>query len=335
MFHHPVSPDKSEQEEIKKIVDDIIGRYDNNHFAFKWYGEYYLNQAQDTSSKELQKAIEKFQKALKCASDSESEQVSVLRKLSKINSSLGNLEEAIELLKKAKSIFPENNQIGLDLSFLYIRKGSYYFTLACHELENLSDERISDRNWYLAYLYAYLGEKEKASQCLEKLGERGHGVDLFNLQKAYVLLLEGEKEEALKLVPKNMFIVVDSANWLEFYLCSMEYNQALELLGKVEAKRGAKVRKSKYEHIELLIKFFNQDAEVKKEDIIKAWEGNYSWNLRELTFFKEICLKKKLGLKRKLDVIDTLLRNQDFCNLTQTNRYGRFRKSSQIYIESK
>ena len=64
LLDHDVSPDKTDLEEIKKMVEGIIARYDNNHFAFKWYGEYYLSQAQDTSSEELQKAIVKFQKAL-------------------------------------------------------------------------------------------------------------------------------------------------------------------------------------------------------------------------------------------------------------------------------
>jgi MinD-like ATPase involved in chromosome partitioning or flagellar assembly/tetratricopeptide (TPR) repeat protein len=326
LLDYDVSPEKSDREELKNIVDDIIEKYDNNHFAFRWYGEYHLSQAQDINSKELQNAIERFQKALECASESESEQVPILRKLSKIKTTLGDLDDAINLLKKAKSVFPDNNQIGLDLSFLYIRKGSNYFTLACQELESVS-EKISDRNWYLVYLYAFLGEKEKVSELFKKLDEEDGGRYGNGLQKAYALLLEGNKDEAMKLVPKNIYGTGDISNWAEFYLCSMEYEKGLELFDKYRTNREIKEHVSEYEHIEILIKFFSQKTEIKKEEVVKAWKNSRSWNFRELIFFKELCLKKNLNIKRKLDVIDILLNNQDFNDLKSKHgyRHGGFR----------
>ncbi len=319
-----ISPVKSDQEEFMNIVQDIKKRYENNHFAYKWLGDYYINQIQDTQERDtrntyLSNAITEFQDALSCAP--KPDKVPILRQLSKIKSSQGNIEEAINLLKNAKEILPENNQIALDYSLLYIRRGSNYFTLACQELENMPKE-IMQKNWYLTYLYAYLGEKEKASRCLEWLEEKGHTGLPFKLQKAYVLLLEGDKDEALELVPKKINDVMELANWAEFYLCAMEFNLALELINKSKNKREIRKHKSEYKHIETLINFFKQDTkDIEKENVIKAWQ-DYSdpWNFRELLFFKELCLKRKKIPKGKIDIIEELIRRQDLFDLKTSQR---------------
>lgn len=323
LLEKDISLTKSDQEDIKKIVDDIKIKYEDNHFAFNWYGNYYLNQAQDRNSEELQKAIEEFQKALEYTS--ESEQFSILRKLAKIKSSIGELDSAIALLKKARIVFPENNQIGLDLASLYIRKGSNYFTLACQELENMSAD-ILDKIWTLAYLYAYLKEKEKVRQYTERLEEKDKDEEKWasNLQKAYIMLLEEKTEEALKLIPRKISDVMDLANWSEFYLCSLEFDKALELINKTKTKREIKKHESEYKHIEALIKYFDQNVEIKKEDVFDAWE-RYSapWNFRELMFFKEFSLKTKKISKGKINIIEELIRRQDFSEL-KTSRKIKF-----------
>jgi len=149
---------------------------------------------------------------------------------------IGEYEKAVETLKKALSIDPENANASLELGYVYLLQGN--LDLSKIVFENTTKNRPG--YWqgysYLGFFYYVTGEYEKAVEQYQKVveliphsdvGYRKLAGTYFQMDKPDEFLLASEK--ALKIKPS--YVVIN--NLAVFYYYSGDYEKAVEMFKEV------------------------------------------------------------------------------------------------------
>jgi MinD-like ATPase involved in chromosome partitioning or flagellar assembly len=298
---------KAQKDEFKKIVSKILRQDKENFFAFEWQATFQASNAVSPDSPNLNKARKALKNALKYAPDQESSRIYTA--LTRIESCQGDLKDALSSLRKAQSLLPDNRQINLDLAMLHMRMGSQYFAVAEEELDQMPSEIGGDEKYRtIAYIRAFLGEKEKALIALEKCSKPFRA-----LSKAHLLLIEGDKNRAVEMAEKKIAGESDPgelANWSELLLCSGEFEKAVNVMARIKSSKSYETAISPIQH---LAKFFagkDRDYSREMKNLISEWNEK-SWNFTELLIFRERCKRDNIDYGARLAVIEELIRFQE------------------------
>lgn len=304
---------ESHMKDIKKLVAEIGNKDKTNFFAHRWNASFSVLEATSPESRNLKEAEEALGRALDFAP--EIEKGSIYREMSSIDSCRGDIESAVKYLREARKLSPDNNQIGLDLAMLYMRMGQQYFATACEVLDTVSDEVGEYKFSFLAHLWAFLGEREKASHahklCNEYLGP---------LLKAHIFLTEGDIRKATSLVPSEFSNPAELANWAEFYICAGKFGKALSLVRE-------SIFHEQVKEIELMAEFFKSrksDLAAEKKELLAGWDRRH-WDFRELLLFRERSIREKKDYVEKLGVIEELIRLAQLENI-RSSGFGLFNR---------
>lgn len=298
---------KARRDEFEKIVSEILSQDKENFFAFEWQATFQASSAVSPDSLSLNKAKKALKNALKYAPNQEKSRIYTA--LTRIESCQGDLKNALSSLRQAQSLLPDNRQINLDLAMLHLRMGSQYFAVAEEELDQMPSEIGGDEKYRtIAYIRAFLGEKEKALVALEKCGKSFRA-----LSKAHFLLIEGDKKQAVEMAEKKITGESDPGeldNWSELLLCSGEFEKAINAVDSFKKRRSYEGYISS---IQNLAKFFtgkDKDYSEEMKNLISEWNKK-SWNFIELLIFKERCKRDNIDYGGRLEVIEQLIRFQE------------------------
>lgn len=304
---------ESQRKNVKKLVAKIGSEDKANFFAHRWNASFSVLEATSPESRSLKEAKEALVRALDSAP--EIEKGSIYREMSSIDSCRGDIESAVKYLREARKLSPDNNQIGLDLAMLYMRMGQQYFATACEVLDTVSDEVREYKFSFLAHLWGFLGEREKASEAYKLCNEY-----MGSLLKAHMFLTEGAIKKATSLVPSEFSDPTDVANWAEFYICAGNFNKALSLVQESAFHEQVK-------EIEQMAKFFKSrknDLTEEKKKLLLGWNERH-WDFRELLIFRERSIKEKKSYVKKLGLIEELIGQQQLENI-KSSGFGLFNR---------
>ena len=311
------------KEESREIVAKIRQDDPKNVWACQSEAGFKIEKAVGTGSAELEKAVTLLGEALKHAQ--RKEQAGIYRKIAAVRSSQGKRQEAVNALRQAKELLPNNNQIVLDIAMIHMRMGTKYFAMAAEELDEVSPETGRTKYANLAYLRTYLKELDKAKEAFEQCESSTQP-----LVEAHMNLISGKTDIALAIAKKESSSTESTgevANWAEFYICARDCDNALSLINrKMESKIGTK---NEYEKVRKLVKFFKEQTDASEEEIIglrEQWDTK-SWNFRELIFFKECCLRDDIEYGNRLDVIEQFIMQEEFRELSSL-ALGHYRKGT-------
>ena len=291
-----------------KVVDVLRTRPEVS-FGHQWVGLRQLERLlsseltnQQDEIAELKLARAQFEKALSLSMSDLSKgdeslktyQISLYVAIVQTFSALGDLDEACALIKQCLKKF-NSAQLHVDLATLYIRRGSAYYALAIVELEELAD--MNRQKWeLLTYLYAFIGERAKATKALPHL-------EGSMLHTAYVNLWMDEEKKARELADRALqhSDSVDLTNWAEFFICINDFDRAVQLSLK---------SRHKIDLLKLLAEYLDPNRPEGSEiPVLEAWKGK-SWNFRELLLYREREYKMKRSIGTRLDIIERLVRQQ-------------------------
>ena len=297
---------KSRRKELKEIVAKVLDDDPANIFACRWNAAMHASEATGSNSKELIEAKKFLMVALK--NSPERNKTSIWREIASIESCRGDHESAVKAFREAISLSPKNNQLRLELAVIYMRMGAKYFAVACEELDGVSEDIGGRKQLALAYLRTFLEEPEKAAEAYEACDEESKP-----LVKAHMLLIQGKKKEAREMVKYNISSSkgYDLANWIEFYICSGDFDNAISL-GEEFLKTEEHVRAT-LRHIVSLAKFLKtpeKDIQNEKNDLLTTWSEK-SWSFRELLMFRECSIKAKSVFVGRLEIIEDIIRCQE------------------------
>ena len=293
---------ESRREESAEVVSEVLRSDTTNPRAHLWQAEYALVQASAPDSQEVHSAREWLLKAYEHASGIQKHRSCVL--LRSVYSCLGDLEEAVEWLRRARESMPENVQMLLDLADLHIRMGAAYWGTAVEELERVPPEVQELRSVPLVYLRAFLGHKERAERELEQCGRRRE------IAECHMRLILDQKEEALELAERRAASCEDPGdlrNWIEFFLCAEEFARASSLAKELSGADGRAPVVAVA--LDLLAKFLRgHETAPKMQEVIDAWRNVRRWGFRELLLFRERCRRDDRNYGQRLDVVEQLVR---------------------------
>jgi len=293
---------EARREKSAEIVRKVLLSDSTNPHAYLWKAEYALVQASAPDSQEVHSAREWLLKAYEHASGIQKHRSCVL--LSSVYSCLGDLEEAVEWLRRARESMPENVQMLLDLADLHIRMGAAYWGTAVEELERVPPEVQELRSVPLVYLRAFLGHKERAEKELEQCGS------LTEIAECHMRLILDQKEEALGLAEQRAASCDDPGdlrNWIEFFLCAEEFARASSLAKELSEVYG--YVSGTAAALDLLAQFLRgHKTAPKMQEVIDAWRNVRRWGFRELLLFRERCRRDDGNYGDRLDVVEQLVR---------------------------
>ena len=304
---------KSMRDEFKKTVSRILRADKTNYLAHEWTAAFQSSEAIDPDDHALNKAKKSLSKAIENAPDTET--VYIYRALARIESCQGNHQSAVTSLRKAQSLQPNNNQISLDMATLYMRMGEKYFAIAAEELDKVSEDIGAEKYAALAYLRTFLGESEKSSNALESCGK------MKPLVQAHMLLIQGDKQKATDLASKELSDRVSAlsvANWVEFYLCSENFDKAVSMSADDSRSKNSDDRYTLC--ISQLANFLREktpDFSEQMDDVIKEWR-QISWNFRELLMFRESAKARGADYEERLGIIEKLIQFQELQEISLT-----------------
>lgn len=298
---------KARRDEFEKIVSRILRQDKENFFAFEWQATFQASSAVSPDGQHLTKARNALNNALKCAPDTEKSRIYTA--LARIESCQGGLKNALSSLRKAQSLLPDNRQINLDLAMLHIRMGVQYFDVAEEELSQMPSEIGGDEKYRtIAYIRAFLGEKEKALIALEKCGKSFRA-----LSKAHLLLIEGDKKRAVEMAEKKIAGESDPGelvNWSELLLCSGEFEKAVNAVASFKERKSYEGYISSIQKLANFFKEKDKDYSEEMKNLISEWNEK-SWNFIELLIFKERCKRDNIDYGGRLEAIEQLIRFQE------------------------
>lgn len=291
------------KKEFKKTVSKIIRKDPENFFAHQWIAAFQISKVDRPESTELKKSINSLKKAVKFAPDSE--RGSIYRALGSIESAQGNHDNAINFLRKAQDLLPQNNQVNLDLAKLHMRIGAKYFALAAEELDEIKPDIGFEKYTSLAYIRTFLNEPEKASEAFSACDK-----SMKMLIKAHMLLIEGKRNESIEFAQKQVSSTKDNsdlANWAEFFICAEDFDKAISIANR------AKKQIDDFKRIKNLAKFLSKKNSISSnqvDDLATSW-GETSWSFIELIMFRECCIRDRKDYGKALDIIEKLVQFQE------------------------
>ncbi|MHC4692110.1 MAG: KGGVGR-motif variant AAA ATPase [Planctomycetota bacterium] len=298
---------KTRRDEFETIVSKILKQDKENFFAFEWQATFQASSATSPNSPNLNKARKALKNALKYAPIQEKSRIYTA--LTRIESCQGDLKNALSSLRKAQSLLPDNRQINLDLAMLHMRMGSQYFAVAEEELDQMPSEIGGDEKYRtIAYIRAFLGEKEKALKALEKCSKSFRA-----LSRAHLLLIEGDKKQAVEMAEKKISGETDPgevANWSELLLCSGEFDKAINAIDSFKKRKSFEGDISSIQKLAYFFKEKDKDYSDGMTKLISDWDEKL-WNFIELLIFKERCKRDNIDYGGRLEVIEQLIRSQE------------------------
>lgn len=297
---------KSRRKELKEIVAKVLDDDPANFFACCWNAAMHASEATGSNSKELIEARKSLMVALKHSP--ERDKTSIWRAIASIESCRGDHESAVKAFRDAISLSPKNSQLRLELAAMYMRMGAKYFAVACEELDGVSEDIGGRKQVALAYLRTFLEEPEKAAEAYELCDEESKP-----LVKAHMLLIQGKEKEAREMVENNLSSAkgYDLANWIEFHICSGDFDKAISL-GEKSSEKEEYARAS-FRHIVSLAKLLRKpekDVQKEKNDLLATWSET-SWDFRELLVFRECSRKAKSDFVGRLEIIEDFIKCQE------------------------
>jgi len=314
---------KTRREEFKNIVSKILRDDKSNFFAYEWQAKFQTSDATSPTSPYLKRAAKALKNALRNAPGTERGRI--YRALAKIQSCIGNHEEAIDSLRKARSLRPDNIQINLDLAMLHMRMGEKYFVMAAEEIDQIPKEIGDEKYVPLAYIRSFLGETEKASKALQECSK------FFKpLVHAHILLIQEDKQEAIKIAKKRISTgdTDELANWAELLLCSGEFGKAVDAINTIKKLKSKDEYTRAIEPIFDLANFFlgeKKDFSEDKKDILSKWSRT-SWNFREMLIFRERAKRAGKEYGGRIEIIEELIREQELREIKLPLISGRVRR---------
>ncbi len=286
--------------------------------------------------------------------------ISELLEEAKRDESLGKLDDAIIALEKALLVSPENKEIILTLSRLYIGKGKLLKAL---ELINSATNLKIDPDALMqeANIYMLLNRFEEAEAKLREALQYGERSPIYN-NLGVVLLQLRRGNEAIQALKKSIDLDPNNINTylnlVTFYESQGDLDGALDTLEKVLSK-GLKNEELIEKYVQLLSKkgeyekalsFLNEEIRQRKENLslklikvrilyfakkfktcieeIKKIERDNilsPQNKRDLLEIKEQAYFNSGDEDSSLNVIDELI------NLSNNNSYYLFRKAQVLY----
>jgi tetratricopeptide (TPR) repeat protein len=286
--------------------------------------------------------------------------ISELLEEAKRDESLGKLDDAIIALEKALLVSPENKEIILTLSRLYIGKGKLLKAL---ELINSATNLKIDPDALMqeANIYMLLNRFEEAEAKLREALQYGERSPIYN-NLGVVLLQLRRGNEAIQALKKSIDLDPNNINTylnlVTFYESQGDLDGALDTLEKVLSK-GLKNEELIEKYVQLLSKkgeyekalsFLDEEIKQRKENLslklikvrilyfakkfktcieeIKKIERDNilsPQNKRDLLEIKEQAYFNSGDEDSSLNVIDELI------NLSNNNSYYLFRKAQVLY----
>lgn len=300
------------RKDIDHLVESILQKDEKNSYCYEWKAMRLLEDADAPESQNLLDARDNLKKALEYST----QRSRVLQAIAKIKSCQGNLEGAIKALRETQEKTKRNVQVSFDLAMLFMRMGANYFSSAIDSIQEIQGE-IASKHLWLAYLYSFLGEIEKANREYRKFTDHGHH-ELVNLCQAHMLLIQGASREATEiahqLIPK-LSDITEVANWAEFFICAEDYEYAIKLLD--ERKKRKKSEEVKTALLTLAKYLKNGTSQTNEKEVKDSWREVKGWSLKELIFFRERVKKRgDQKLANRLSVVETLIREQELRDLT-------------------
>jgi len=291
--------ERTVEREFEEKISEIAKNDPQNFFALQWSCALDFNNAATGDTDELLKAAEGLQQALKYAP--QEEEGSAYKTLGLIASCVGDLDGAIEWLRKASVLSPGNVQINLDLSDLYVRLGSGYFALAAEMIDGMADGGTGPRNSTLAYLRKFLGEDDKAAKALRHCTRY-----VRQLDTAHMYLISGDKQTAIEFARRVLEgddNKIERINWAEFFLCAGEFEEAIRL-NRGSGSKGEAM-------IEALAKYLKgAEGAPTEEQVVSSVPQDLSWSFTELLIFRECSLRDNRDYAARLSVIERLIQAQ-------------------------
>jgi hypothetical protein len=305
------------REHFNEIVNRILEK-DPVGFAYDWKAQDLVLRAESPDSPLLRDAIRILQTALDAPNGRTQGR---LRRYSRLLSCVGDIDGAIAALKDAAEVgyrrgrerpdgHVRNTQLLLDLSELYIRRGSAFFGAAIEELLSLPGEvAVPSRDYALVLLYAFIRDTSKCEQWLANWESSSREPtnsypDYVRLMRAYSLLLQGHSQEAMELASN-----ADAANWCELLICA---GHAERVVAEAQMDATVEGQAERYPaHLVALAKYLLKDATMDESGVLKLWKDK-SWTFRELLVVREYIVEKSVGYASKqLDIIEKLVRQYD------------------------
>jgi MinD-like ATPase involved in chromosome partitioning or flagellar assembly len=309
-----------DRKEADGLVDRLLQdeEYTSISHCYEWKAMRDVEESDAPESAALAKATNHLEKALQFGD----QPVRLLRTLGMVYSCRGNLDEAVVTLKKAQEKSKLNAQINLEISFLFMRMGANYFSSSIDNVQKIITEMIDEKHLRLAYLYAFLGENQKSDAEFERFN-RQTSPEMISLYRAHLLLLQGEREEALRISEpecRKHLDHSDRSNWAEFFICAEDYERAIRLLEAKKSKRS-EGRLTPLHHLATYL--VNSDSDMDEAKLRDAWRNMESWGFKELILFRERAKKEnKIETYKRLSVIEMLLRDQELITLKEGRLTG-------------
>ncbi len=310
VFDHQIS--ESRTRELYRVVSAILRMDSDNFFAQQWKAAFQSSKAQRPTDPAIGRAKTSLLRAIKSAPDAE--KGNILRSLALLASIQGDLATGVRFLREVRLFLPKNNQVNLDLAMFHMRMGAKYFAVAADELEEIPPEIGDQKYASLAYLRAFLGENEKASEALRFCDK-----SMQSLVRAHMHLIQGNTTEAVRFVEKNLSSGEpqrDLSNWVEFYLCAGAFSKAISLVDSAPQPplESMDVLQSLKELAEFLMKQGSPQS-PEAQSLVDKW-GKTSWDFRELLMFRERSIRDRKEYIGSLGVIERLIQYSELRQVT-------------------
>jgi len=268
-------------EKTAEIVKHTILKNDpTNGFAKRWLG---LKDLERISSKNKED-IESIRNRLCEALDSlPHHDVSLAQTVASLYAYEGKLEQAIDVIKRVLNRDESNASLRLFLSQLMVRRGREFFSSAIDLLTDVTDE-IYSRNKVLAYLWASLGDLEKAVESVELVEQSpSHRTSFMGLLKEYIFLfadLSGYHKQEIQPIKEVINYKKHWADWAEYYIIGDRIDDAQKLLATVQEEGDD----DKREALSILANYCQGDSNSDtKLEVLEKWaELDNSWSFNEL-----------------------------------------------------
>lgn len=303
--------------EIDVFVDQLIAENRKNYYALRWRAMRTLREADSPSSPLLAECLRYLREAAAVAPVTQDG----YRDIARVASCAGDFDAAVGALRRSREQSPKNAQILIDLAHLHVRMGASYFVLAIDELEQLPDEIEDAKRVPLAYLRAFLGQREKARDALTSTdpSNSGRGYHRRQLIDAYVALFSGHHGEAKEIMSRgtgstsHLLKAGDRANWIEFMVCAGEFGAAVALS---DSPDGQRADHDATRALLVLARYLADENGSSRPEVVEAWRTVPSWQFLELLMFKELARKQDpQGLGARVDVIEDIVRVTEFAHL--------------------
>jgi MinD-like ATPase involved in chromosome partitioning or flagellar assembly len=297
------------------LVEEILQGDPRNYFCFEWKAWSLLRNADSPESETLVQAGKFLEKAIEY-SDDVSDAARLLRTLARVNSCQGTLEMAVQFLRKIEHKAARNVQLSLEIAMLYMRMGAKYFSSAIDSVQTILDSTEEKQLW-LAYLFAFLEEREKAERSFQEFSELAENRLWIDLCRAHYCLITGDRLTAIEIADAQLREashpgVLD--NVAELFICAEEFDRAVECFARPQKKSGRQQKRKADDPIPMveLARYLRGVDDCTQDKVINAWQRVDNWGFKELILFRERVWKgKKSELAKRLEILEPLIRNQE------------------------